>query len=621
MRFRGRWFLVLALCLALITSACSKSDEPGKAEPSTSGGEAGALTSEQLVALLAGAGIGTYVDASAREPVRATETAGRSRLLQWQVDTMTRQLNAKRGYRGTDLDALTGTTQVPISVVLAAYVKAGRTPGAEASRTLMGDQDFDHHAREIVYPDAVLAFFVNDLAAGPAAAASPAAFVPAADGICSQLQEFLSGTLDSIVEALKIDASTGVGGVLATIWNTVIEIAASAAKLAVQALTAPVLGIVKKAAALLAVLSSASSLLDPWTVTTTGEPDPVHASIGGNGNDVTVTTAVKSAIDFTWPADVKDCAGAAGVDLPDPGSPQGSPVTWTVTADPSVATVGSKDTQVGADGTATLHLTTGTETQADHDKGDLIATPVAISTKLERTQVKNLLDLVHGVLIDGLPGPVQNIVSSLLGPLKSSTQAKLADLLSVQGPVSWVTVNHHGPAPEETPSPSATPTDCGSTPGEIPDGAWQGPITMDVDGKGGNAAFTSSKGTGTMKVVVENGSVKSGTWSLAWHSTGHAETAQASATVNLNAKIAGKVTGPAAKPVVSGSWNLHGKATVTKPRVLTVPIDESGQDAETMTVESTSCDQVTGTFLPSFNSKDAAATFTGTARWVGARME
>jgi hypothetical protein len=507
----------------------------------------------------------------------------------------------------------------------------------------MGAQDFEHHARELAYPDAVVALFLNDVA-GPATpgtapsapsngTASPAVFdsgthraapalLPAAGGICTQLQGFLSGTLDSIVQALQIDAQEGVGGVLASIWNTVISIAASAAKLVVEALTAPVMKAIRAAATLLAVLSSASSLLDPWAVTTTADPDPVHFGIGSTGNDVTVTSSVASAIDFSWPTDVQDCAAAANVTLPDPGSAQGSPVTWKVQTDPTVATMGAKDATVGSDGKARLHLTTGVETSDDHEHGDLVVTPVSVSTDLERTQIGNLLDLVQSVLLDALPSPVHGIVAQLLGPLKSSTQAKLQDLVSVHGPVTWITVNHHGPAgPSAAPSPTATAADC-PTAGTavIPDGTWEGPITLDVTGVAG-VATTKSSGSGELHALVQGGKVVQGTWHVAWHSVGHGATNGAEATVSLDAEIAGNVKGPAAKPVVHGAWSLSGTAKVTKPVTATVPIAESGQDTETMTVEATDCDAVTGTFVPSFNSKNSMASFSGTARWVGHRVD
>ncbi|HET6152738.1 MAG TPA: hypothetical protein VFE15_07260 [Marmoricola sp.] len=171
---------------------------------------------------------------------------------------------------------------------------------------------------------------------------------------------------------------------------------------------------------------------------------------------------------------------------------------------------------------------------------------------------------------------------------------------------------------------SDTPTDASTAcpdiaKATIPDGSWTGPITMDVDGKGGSAGFGSTKGTGTMSVVVAGGSVTSGSWSVHWHSQGHADTGQAAATITLTGTIGGTVTGPATKPVLPGTWRIKGTATITKPVHASSPVDDTGKDSETMAVSSTVCDHVSGTFLPSFNSKDAAATFTGTARWEGRR--
>jgi hypothetical protein len=171
-----------------------------------------------------------------------------------------------------------------------------------------------------------------------------------------------------------------------------------------------------------------------------------------------------------------------------------------------------------------------------------------------------------------------------------------------------------------TATPTGSPTICPDlAKATIPDGSWTGPITMAVDGKGGSAAFASTEGTGTMAVVVAGGKVTSGSWSVHWHSHGHADTGQAAATITLAGTIGGTVTGPATKPVLPGTWRVKGTATITKPVHASSPVDDTGNDSETMQVASTVCDQVTGTFLPSFNSKDAAATFTGTARWDGRR--
>ena len=78
--------------------------------------------------------------------------------------------------------------------------------------------------------------------------------------------------------------------------------------------------------------------------------------------------------------------------------------------------------------------------------------------------------------------------------------------------------------------------------------------------------------------------------------------------------------GTAAKPVMPDTWRIVGTAKVTRPVQTSAPFDETGKDSETLTIKDSTCDQVTGTFVPSFNSKETAATFTGTAEWVGRRQ-
>ncbi|MET3962189.1 hypothetical protein ABIE44_002123 [Marmoricola sp. OAE513] len=162
--------------------------------------------------------------------------------------------------------------------------------------------------------------------------------------------------------------------------------------------------------------------------------------------------------------------------------------------------------------------------------------------------------------------------------------------------------------------------DCSAIQG-IPDGTWEGPLTMDVRGSGGGSSGTSgfadSKGAGTLRVVVARGRVTDGTWTLTWKSEGHADTGRAAASIKLTGNVRGSVKGPATKPVLRASWKVDGTVEVTKPQKYSAPVNESGEDSETMKIVSADCDEVTGTFLPSFNSKDAAATFTGTAEWKG----
>ncbi len=164
---RAPGLLVGLLTLALTVTGCSSSGDGGDPEsrPSSSAG-AGAsadageapaiantvnpsaeLTEERLTELFAGAGISTYAEPGDAEPVVPVTDAGPVKVTGWQLSTMTRQLASGRGYLGRDLDALTadtgaGAQPVPISVVLAAWLAASETPGADVARELTGEKDW-----------------------------------------------------------------------------------------------------------------------------------------------------------------------------------------------------------------------------------------------------------------------------------------------------------------------------------------------------------------------------------------------------------------------------------------------------------------------------------------------
>lgn len=181
--------------------------------------------------------------------------------------------------------------------------------------------------------------------------------------------------------------------------------------------------------------------------------------------------------------------------------------------------------------------------------------------------------------------------------------------------------------PSSTPSVSASAnsqaspssSDCVATNKVVPDGTWRGPITMKVRGAGGQSGYAESEGTGRLTLTVTDGKVSGGTWTLTWKSHGEAETKDAAASVDLTGTVNGTAKGAAARPVLPHNWRIKGTAHVTRPVQTSAPFDETGSDQETMTIKTSTCAQVTGSFVPSFNSKETAATFTGTAEWIGTR--
>lgn len=212
----------------------------------------------------------------------------------------------------------------------------------------------------------------------------------------------------------------------------------------------------------------------------------------------------------------------------------------------------------------------------------------------------------------------------LVGTLTScGDDSKAATSVPDTSPAATATPTN---TPSSTPSTSASstpqaqaPSGCGATGTVIPDGNWHGPITIDVHGDGATSDYADSRGTGQLTLIVRNGRVSSATWSLTWKSHGQAESGGATATVDLTGKVTGSAKGTATKPVLAGTWRIKGTAHVTRPAQSTAPFDESGTDQERLTVRASTCAQVAGTFVPSFTSKETAATFSGTAEWIGTR--
>lgn len=628
-------FLIALVVVAGLTSCTG--DEP--AEPGgggTTSAAPGAVSEAELVELLAGAGVATYDDAADNSPVVEPDDPGVMSLTGWQVETMARELATGRGYVGRDLDELTGTTPdsgagadvAPLSVVLAAWVSVAETPAAEAARVLMGERDWANDALDLVYPNAVLALFTSDIASDPAAGptASPAVFTregraatglpPARAGICSDLVTFLSGSLDSIVSSLQVQiAEEGALSVLASIWNTVVSIAASAAKVAIGAFTSALLAPVTKAITVIAVLSSAASLLNPWTVSTTVSPSDSL----GPGTDAIVTATVDTAIDFEWPADVKDCASTiGGVELPDPGSAKGSEVDWEYTDLDVTTSRGEADEKVGEDGAARLRFATLPQ---EDQEGVPVAHTVIVKVNLKRTQIDKLTELLDKIVLGALPGPARAIVDALLGPLRSKAQAKLAELVSVAGPTTDIQTIRFEPNPDPVVEvPPGEEQDCAANaPTVIPDGTWKGRIDLKVTGKGlTGQAFSGGKGT--MTVQVKEGKVTGGKWNVDWLSTGLSSEGGIQVGLRLRGNVSGSVKGNAQTPQLKGRWTLTGRAVISIGGTV-LPLDFDGKTLEDMQIETTSCDQVTGTFVPSFNDNAAdGTTFSGTARWFGSRI-
>jgi hypothetical protein len=638
---------VLALALAMAATSCQSgsgdhSASPATGTPSASGsgtapptgaatpsssastvaaagdGSAATITDDQLVALLAGAGIATYDDATDAQPEQAVTDAGLVKLTGWQLQNMRRQLNSGRGYLATDLDALTadtgaGAQPVPLSIVLAAWISAAQSPAAEAARQLVGASTAAGYADApfgATYPDAVVTLFVSDVA-GPAVAsggASPAAYLRAAPvGACSAVQGFIDQTFASIVSALTVEAGQGVTGVLGTIWNVIVSIAAAAAQIALGVLTSTLLAPVRKIIAFVAILSTASSLLTPWQVTTKVAPDtPLQP-----GTDAEVDATVDPGTE-PWPADLSDCASTLAdiPNLPDPGNTAGSTATWKVDDPDQTVTYGATKTTIDAAHHTAFKFSTDPEDPA-LASGDETTHAVDIGVTIDRAQVDQLSDLINNLILGVIPGPILAVLNPILGPLTGAAREKLAELASEAGPVTPLVTIRHEPPPEPPPAPGCT---LGS-PTTIPIGKWTGPLTMSVVGQTSEIT-TLSNGQGTIDLTVAHDHA-TGHWGITFQGTGTSTKGGETVTISVTVHAEGPVSGTANHPHLSGQYHMTGTAHSVFGDV---PVTADGPSEETMQVASSTCDEVTGDLVVSFNTHDSGAVgavFSGNAQWLG----
>lgn len=612
-------------------STVSHAGDPGLGDP----GVAATITDEDLISLLAGAGVATYDDPADADPVEQTAIPGVVKVTGWQLQNMRRQLNSGRGYLGRDLDDLTadtgaGAQPVPISVVLAAWLQAAETPAADAGRALMGERDWGRDALDLAYPDAVLTLFTADLTSEMAAGssdlpgdsgASPAAYVqPPVAGTCSTVSDFIQSSFQNVVQILKFEADGGVTGVLATIWNTIIDIAASAAQIALGAVTSTLMAPIKQVAGVLSLLSAASSLLVPWQITPGVTPSG-NLQPGTAGE----ATATVDPGPVNWPADLTDCANVLlGIALPELGSASGSKATWTVDDVAGTVTYGSTETTVDSNQQAKLAFSTVPEDPALATGPELLHY-VGFGVKVERAQVGQLIDLIDGLLVSSLPEPVLTVVQTLLGPLESKTRAELAQLASVEGPVSSVfTVTHLPPDPTTPPGTEPTPDECVSGPAAtIPDGTWQGPIVLDVVGTGeGATGQINSTGKGEMKLTVKEGKVY-GPWKVTWRSSGTIVDHGIKIKIVVDGKAGGTASGSAKQPTMHDNWSIKGGVLVgVGGNSVAAPFEHSGNGKEYLKVTDSTCDVVNASFVPSFNTKGnpSGVSFRGNATWSGRRV-
>jgi len=421
------------------------------------------------VEILARSGIATYATPDDPEPVMpVTEPASPLSLLADQVRAMALEAWAGGGFSGTDLDALAPSPAPDLAGgadILTGYVEGADTEGAQVARLLMGAID-PAHPQLAVFPQLVLTLMVSDVARDSLAtsvatgrvAPQPVRAVAlaitrdvrtAAAGICSAVTGFIDAAISRVFDALKASVPDGgAGQVVVSIWNFVVSVAESAARVIVKELIQPVLDVIANVAGTVGLAAMIVSAIRPWTLAVTSMP-PVTAK-GGEAGQLVVRVDLGGMDE--WPVTLKDCAQAAGRPLPNL-KPEGAPVTWSAITQGPVPLVaeGSKESKLDADAVARFDFTTLMEDIKPPWEEQ--AGRISVTVTVERPELDKLRDFVTDQIVGRLPLVARAPLTPWVRSIIASVSAQLDQLVtSQQSGGGWV--KYHTPL--ETPDPSAT---------------------------------------------------------------------------------------------------------------------------------------------------------------------
>lgn len=489
---------LVALCLVSCTSDATREGAASAplataTSPSSASDATHAATARSVdLAPLHAAGIS--IIGSETEVIAAASPASP---LQLTVDQATRLMvdtATGGGVLGTDLDALAPLEAgaPPMSYLVAAWVSQGSSAGSTAARMLMTDEDWSL-APQIRYPWAVVAMFVNDVAAAEQAAAEqataeqpglrrPSATIAqlsaAPAGPCSTVTNFLSTEFNRLFDALKIDPGAGsnvVVGALAFLGNAALGLAKTAVQGLVAVITAPVLAVIKAGVAVLGVATLVVSFFKNQSLQVTLEPsntlsvDVYHFSVGAEAPVRGQFVARVNDLTSEFPPALVDCANAAGAPLPKLIEP-GADAIWSVNNDFGVIAPGPLNTKVGADLAARLDFSTGNESE-DTARGEVTFDPAVASVRIPRQAVDTFLsfaraqvDAAKNALINQVPaGPARDaatlaatqFIDPTLNRLNAEIAGQVGGVFSLTG-TAPVVVKHHSP-PETTTTATTAP--------------------------------------------------------------------------------------------------------------------------------------------------------------------
>ncbi|MGH9134003.1 MAG: hypothetical protein ACRDZZ_08715, partial [Ilumatobacteraceae bacterium] len=433
---------------ALTVVACGGGDDDGQDGDVEVGRAAADLTD-----VFDAAGV-AIVDTPGGRPTGQSTEAAPLELWSWQVGNLEREHRSGGGYLGSEIDGLVGDVGgLPMSFLVAAWVVEAPTEGARLAGSLIGDQTWED-APSVVFPTAVLALFVADVAAlseqlgWPSGAAEPQGLVQSsrasagpAGGVCSTLAGWVNDVVGTLFGALTVDLDDDVFGWLGDIWNAAVGLAEDIVVAAISALTTPVVAAITDAVAVVGTLTMLASLMQPWSLLVVPSAGEIAFAVG-DGPDVEASFEARADTNVpdVWPDFLVDCAATAGFSLPDLSSAIGSAVAWSPSGFPELGEERDRDATIGDDNGARLRFVSGRE---QSDKGGEVLGTVSASVTVTSSTPDQLEWLLGHLLTGQIPiEPVAAVVGELFAALTEPVFDALATLVQVHGSGSMSVVRH-----------------------------------------------------------------------------------------------------------------------------------------------------------------------------------
>jgi hypothetical protein len=456
-RSRRKTLLAGGLALAIL-AGCSSTPSPAGSSGASSPKPFTAADVQQAVDDLATLGVETRVRPSDSAPITAiTGNPSPVHLLRTQVRNLALERSGGGGTKAADLDALTAAGGGgPISALLAGWASTGTTPGAKLGATLLGHGGPPDLAGKVFPTLAVVEFIADVDGASGATSFRPSNLLATSGDYCSEISAYLSDALNGIVNSTADPPA----------WlQQLIDLYAPQYK--------DNAALLQKTIGALALLSYATSLARPWTVSLL--PDPASVAYGITGEDPVggeVDLTVLSGADV-FADDVADCASLADAQLASVPV-EGSSVAWDSSGLGAHATDVAGQSQVDDLGVAALTYQTATESKDDADNGDPVTAQMSVNAWVDRAEMTALAAVVKSILLGDAAG------SPAGGTVQALYQAMEPTLNTVMRPSGFAVIDVTFHQPAASPSPSQAESDV--------TGTWDG--TWAIDGYGNTGDFT-----------------------------------------------------------------------------------------------------------------------------------